>query len=515
MGNQVSTTSINSSNDKLDNKTVGKLVDYIATHYILTMDFQSLTKLFDKKYCDNLVILTSEVIERHFTDMEITYLAERVKDGNKSDESKPTTATSTTTLEKDRMIFFEKEGLSKLDIKDHIKKRNVCLGIAKFYVKIAHVFAAISKTVNAEIMYTDADNNRKRVSLSEKSTIPKDAKTEVVNFNLCNNLINALINKQDYSDIRDYNDITIQPDVCSVNITSDGETKSLDELPGMPELEELYMDDDYNFETGKFNGMTPKTKEMYDSDLRQFYTFFSGNDSMPDTVKKFRDVKLKDYHNSFECRGNGQGQIPPFRLAVKGKLSEDLFAQFATNLKEMIANANKNQSELTAVLDALFVYTTDPDTKKEYIRVNPELTDDILQNIIIETRSVIVTLYLTCEKNFAEGIKIYEAIVKKKLLETTQSQIASMDKLTEKLNTVTEKVPEPAENKALEELKEKKAEENEQTKKVEVEMKPENIKDDKNVVQTPVTDDKNVVQTPVTDDKNIVQELPKQEVAAV
>ena len=498
MGNQVS-TSINSSNDKLDNKTVGKLVDYIATHYILTMDFQSLTKLFDKKYCDNLVILTSEVIERHFTDMEITYLAERVKDGNTSDEAK---GVAQPTLEKDRMIFFEKEGLSKLDIKDHIKKRNVCLGIAKFYVKIAHVFAAISKTVNAEITYIDADNNRKRVSLSEKSMIPKDAKTEVVNFNLCNNLINTLINKQDYSDMRDYNDITIQPDVCSVNITSDGngETKSLDELPGIPELEELYMDDDYNFETGKFITMTPKTKEMYDTDLRQFYTFFTGNEGMPDTVKKFRDVKLKDYHNSFECRGNGQGQIPPFRLAVKGKLSDDLFGQFATNLKEMIANANKNQNELTAVLDALFVYTTDPDTKKEYIRVNPELTDDILQNIIIETRSIIVTLYLTCEKNFAEGIKIYEAIVKKKLLETTQSQIDSMDKLTEKLNTVTEKVPEPAENKALDELKEKKAEENEQTKKVEVEMNSEDVKDDKNIVQTPVTDD-----------KNIVQELPKQE----
>jgi len=510
MGNQVSTTSINSSNDKLDNKTVGKLVDYIATHYILTMDFQSLIKLFDKKYCDNLVILTSEVIERHFTDMEITYLAERVKDGNKNDEA---SGSVQPTLEKDKMIFFEREGLDKLDIKNHVKKRNVCLGIAKFYVKIAHVFAAISKTVNAEITYIDADNNRKRVSLSEKSMIPKDAKTEVVNFNLCNNLINALINKQDYSDIRDYNDITIQPDVCSVNITSDGngETKSLVELPGMPELEELYMDDDYNFETGKFITMTPKTKEMYDADLRQFYTFFTGNESMPDDVKKFRDVKLKDYHNSFECRGNGQGQIPPFRLAVRGKLSDDLFGQFATNLKEMIANANKNQNELTAVLDALFVYTTDPDTKKEYIRVNPELTDDILQNIIVKTRSVIVTLYLTCEKNFAQGIKIYEAIVKKKLLETTQNQIASMDKLTEKLNTITEKIPEPAENKALDELKEKKAEDNEQTKKVEidkaiekieVEMKPEDVKD--------VKDDKNIVQTPVTDDKNVVQEF-KQE----
>jgi hypothetical protein len=496
MGNQASTTSINSSNDKLDNKTVGKLVDYIATHYILTMDFQSLTKLFDKKYCDNLVILTSEVIERHFTDMEITYLAERVKDGNKTDESKPATTTTATTaaLEKDRMIFFEKEGLSKLDIQDHVKKRNVCLGIAKFYVKIAHVFAAILKTINPVYVYKDTDNSVKRASLSEKAKIPKDAKTEVENFNLCNNLTNALINKQDYSDIRDYNDIIIQPDVCSINVKNDGETKSLDELPGMPELEELYMDDDYNFETGKFNGMTTKTKEMYDADLRQFYTFFTGNEGMPDTVKRFKDVKLKDYHNSFECRGNGQGQIPPFHLAVKGKLSDDLFGQFATNLKDMIANANKNQSELTAVLDALFVYVTDPDTKKEYIRVNPELTDEILQNIIIETRSVIVTLYLTCEKNFAEGIKIYEAIVKQKLLDTTQSQIDSMDKLTEKLNTVTEKVPEPAENKALDELKEKeKVAANETNIVVKNEIPKETEKTDEIPKETEKTDDKTIV----------------------
>ena len=91
MGNQVSTQSINGSNDKLETKSVGKLVDYIATHYILTMDFQSLTKLFDKKYCDNLIILTSEVLERHFTEMEITYLAERVKEGDQMTDNKQKT----------------------------------------------------------------------------------------------------------------------------------------------------------------------------------------------------------------------------------------------------------------------------------------------------------------------------------------------------------------------------------------------------------------------------------------
>lgn len=468
MGNQVSTTSINSSNDKPENATVSKLVDYIATHYILTMDFQNLTKLFDKKYCDDLVILTSEVIQRHFTDMEITYLAERVKDGDKSFDLAKGDEKPASNLEKDRMIFFDKDGLSKFDIKDHVKKRNVCLGIAKFYIKIAHIFAAIVKTINPVYIYKDSDNNVRKATLSEKSKIPKDAKTEVQNFNLCSNLVSALINKQDYSDIRDYNDITVSPDVCSVNIKNDGngedgETKSLNDLPGLPELEELYKDDDYDFETGKFNGMTDKTREMYDADLKQFYIFFSGNDSMPDTVKRFRDIKLKDYHNSFECRGNGRGQVPPFRIPVRGKLSDDLFSKFATNLKEMIANANKNQNELTAVLNALFVYTTDPDTKKEHIRVNPQLTDDILQNIIVETRSVIVTLYLTCEKNFTEGIKIYEAIVKQKILETTQNQIASMDKLADKLNTVTEKVPEVAETKVIEEIKAEKKVSDEKT----------------------------------------------------
>lgn len=455
MGNQGSSSSINDSPNKLNTKNVGDLVDYIATHYILTMDFRSLTKLFDKKYCDNLVILTSEVIERNFTEMEITYLAERIKEGqNVNDIAKD----SAQILEKDKMIFFEKDKLDKLDIQNPNKKRHVCLGIAKFYIKIAHVFAAIVKTINPIYSYKDINDNKnvqgiKTAEYFEKNKIPKGAHTEVLNYNMCNNLINALVNNQDYSDIRDYNDITIHPNVCSVNVNEKGETKNLAELPGMTELEELYKDDEYDFETGKFNGMTKDTKEMYDVDLFQFYTFFTGKESMPDEVTSFKDIKLEDYHNSFECRGNGQGQIPPFQMSVRGKLSDDLFANFANNLKSMIEKANKNQNELTKILDQLFSYTTDSENHKSFIRVNPELTDEMLQTIIVETRSIIVTLYLTCEKDFTEGVKIYGAIVKEKLLDITQRQIDSMDKMVLNLNNITENEPIPAENKVLEEKK--------------------------------------------------------------
>ena len=45
------------------------------------MDFKNLSKLSEKAYCDKLVVLTSDIIERYFNDMEITFLAHRIKNG--------------------------------------------------------------------------------------------------------------------------------------------------------------------------------------------------------------------------------------------------------------------------------------------------------------------------------------------------------------------------------------------------------------------------------------------------
>ena len=40
-------------------------LDYIASHYILTMDFQSLRKLHEKEYCEELIGLTSKIVDKH------------------------------------------------------------------------------------------------------------------------------------------------------------------------------------------------------------------------------------------------------------------------------------------------------------------------------------------------------------------------------------------------------------------------------------------------------------------
>ena len=73
----------------------------------------------------------------------------------------------------------------------------MCDGVAKFYVKIAHLFAAISKTINPVYSYTDADGNKKQVPLLMKSSIPKNSQLNVIKYNLCERRLMALEPKED------------------------------------------------------------------------------------------------------------------------------------------------------------------------------------------------------------------------------------------------------------------------------------------------------------------------------
>ena len=212
MGNQLSR--LFNSNEvettKLKPASVRQIIDYIATYYILTMDFQSLRKLYDIEYCDKLVILTSDIIERYFTDLQITYLAENIKNGEKINE-----------MEKDKMIFFNKDDISKLDIRNPVKKRRVCIGIAKYYIKIAHVFATILTTINPIYVYKDENGNKVNADIYNRSKIPKDAEVEILKFNICDNRIDALKRDAniDFSkDQENDTEIKIHPKMCSFNL---------------------------------------------------------------------------------------------------------------------------------------------------------------------------------------------------------------------------------------------------------------------------------------------------------
>jgi hypothetical protein len=291
--------SLSKTEPELDSElNVSEKLDYVATYYILTSDFKSLKNLYKKEYCDDLVILTSDIIQKHLNYQEIAYLQYRVINGETENEMK-----------EEPLLYLSKSMIEKdvgKNISNEKNKSRMCIGIAKFYIKIAHIFAAIITSVNPMYSY-NVNGEEKQV---DKNDIPNGVKVKVNIESLCQRRLTALKDGHDYINAKE---IEVSPNLCAFK-----SKESLIEEPGIPELEELYYDK-YDFEEGKFYGMTEKSRKLYENDVRAFYEIFMNKD-VPDTIKKFSDIKLRDYENSQECQGNAI-----FKRTFKGP-KEALFA---------------------------------------------------------------------------------------------------------------------------------------------------------------------------------------------
>ena len=422
-------------------KSLAQIVDYVAANYILTMNFEDMKKLADMNYCNNLVILTSKVISNNLSNLEIEYLSQRLKDGKEINE-----------MTKDNVIYLNKKNLDNLDVKNSTQKRRLCIGIAKHYVKVAHIFAAIATTINPTMTYTDPSGQQVNADLSQKMLIPEDANVKIKRINLCSQRINALINNQDFnksSSSSSDQTITIKPKFCDINLEK-GTTNSrtLVSEPGIPELEKLYYDV-YDYDQGGFTGMSDKMrKEVYEKDVETFYKAFSGYSSIPvdangnKTIKKFSDISLKDYHKSEGCKYDGV-----YNKSYSGSLKDKLFKSYAEHINKMMETTTNNQNKLLAIIDELFSFNVDPLSGKKQIVVNPKLSEQKLQEVVETTRKIIIELYLTCEKQFLEGLEIFEAIVEKQILDTSKEQIKELEKVVSNTiasSDISETIDKPA-----------------------------------------------------------------------
>jgi hypothetical protein len=96
---------------------------------------------------------------------------------------------------------------------------------------------------------------------------------------------------------------------------------------------------------------------------------------------------------------------------------------------------------------------------------------------VVETRALIIKLYLTCEMDYVNGLKIYEAIVEQKILDTAQNQIEKLQKISEEL-AIEDKIPEPADVQQIKQNAEEKIAEDKQK----LEKQVEEIKNAEEVV---------------------------------
>ena len=234
--------------------------------------------------------------------------------------------------------------------------------------------------------------------------------------------------------------IEVQPEFCSIHVKSNGEIKTLEEEPGIPELMNLYYDADYDYKTGDFRGMTESTKKEYQEDLEIFYKAFTGSETVPPTIKNFGDIKLRDYDKTKFCgkvERNERKDVGDGKNGKKendeitGNYKDNLFNLYSRNIGEMIYSVNDKQERLLDIL--VQVFWMDEKNPKTSIKIEPSLRENKLQQLVVDTRQCISEMYIQCERDFVEGIKIFEAIVEVKMFETTQKQIETLEKYSEKL----------------------------------------------------------------------------------
>lgn len=441
------------------------VLDLLATKYILTQNFQDMKRLASKEYCDKLVILTADVIKKYLNDKEITYLSERLQDGLPASE-----------LVKERLIYLDtgeqltdrparrergvwwepkqrprgRSILKSIDVRDPKTKDSMCKGIAKFYVKVAHLFAAIVKTINPTYRWRDSRGALHQYSIMNKNKIPQGADVAVIQANLCSRRAGALkaVNTGDGK-------MTVAAANCDMNKrsavlsrenapnrpadwgTTVTTTRTLGEEVGIPSLERLYYDV-YNYSTGSFDGMSEAAEKQYTRDLRTFYEVFTGKDNFAEWKARaessggkarFSDIPLVDYHNQEICKDADS----PWRRSYSGDSNDSLFAKYAENIKQMIAATKENESKLLGVLDEVFVWVGPRDGENS-VTINPDLTNEGLQAMISKTRSQIVQLYVACEKDYQTGLQLFEAIIGQRMLRTT---ILKKEQLERQVDAIT------------------------------------------------------------------------------
>ena len=515
MGNNLSTTNQSttsplSSMDDLSDVEKKKLLkdhdfsyilNYIATRYILTMDFYSLKNLQNPKYCDEMILLTSDIMKKYFNEREIEYLQQKIEQGQQINK-----------LSRDKVIFFNKNNLSNNGIDNGIKKNRMCIGIAKFYIKIAHIFSAIVMTVNPIYVYKDNNNQTVKKSLLEKKDIPSGSDPKIEKMGICNarfellNIGNNFLNKMNFGNTKnveydeDGNVITgnnqdsteknikLKKTYCNINKKINNTAKeNLSDEPGIPELMNLYYDK-YDYEKGEYNGMSDESRNRFVDDLFLFYKHFTGienkikaqnannSSSLSDKeinelilqefnkegIKKFSDIKLKDYSSTFEniCsdrsneysnykKSNNQSGIVnnmQYQNKDNNKLDntkqQEFLKKYAENLRKMLDTLNLEQEKLLNILNEIFVYVFD--SNKKQIIINPELTNETLDKIVIKTREAIIGLYLQCESDYIDGLKLYQALIESQMFINEGSKVNILSNERERLYNPSSKPPQPS-----------------------------------------------------------------------
>jgi hypothetical protein len=387
MGNKTS------QNQNININSLASEVDDIALNYILTQNTIDLLRLTDKEYYDNLIILTSSVIEKRFNSLELGFLQQR--------------------------IFGKQNDAMDIVPASNKIKEQVIFNISKFYIKIIMIYGAIATTIDPQYSYEV--NGVKRTfylkEMSEYKNIPRNVTPELVNLtnpmNLCRKRLTILKNKLDPQ--YDEKTVKLNPgeQLCSLSSTT-----SLTDEVGIKELDLLYFDI-FDYETKTWSKRSAKMKQKYNKDLTLFYQIFTGKVELPESITSFNDIELLDLSTIDNCSRDS------FKKDLLVSNENRLVKMYQEKIKLIEQSTQIYRSKLVNLLKELFLMEEKDGVRKRVI--NPKLTLDHILIIENDTRDTILNLYTSCEKYFIQALILFEKIYDEQVKSLNENRVDFID----------------------------------------------------------------------------------------
>jgi len=463
MGNKISSSS---SMNVEDTENMALKLDLYAQRIILKeVKFNS--SLSDSGKCEKLIIITSEVLNRlpfrliSYMDRRHRLFSEKYETFNAMDRA--------LLVNTNPEILKE----SKLDEPNEFRKRQMCVGLARFYVQIGNLFNAIMSTMrpyNYENTRRTAPENfydMLTFSLLEGRTMSSNDKLRYETSNMSGFSKKQSDMKKKLGSLLKFGEIVqdltpgegicnIQKDIEQNKITpmtitgsSATETKIKPSIFAM--LEELYYDifhqsSSVNPKSPQFIAMTAVMKEkIYRNDVRELYRIVTGGKEPGPEIETFTDVAKYVNDNEEIKKWCNQPKNKNLKIKVTDDLRRDSgFVEYVQHIKDTMAYTSKQRKSIVGLLDRVFVtmkksedelreveetwykssarryegFERDDEYSREFFKlnlkydffINPNLTDADLQVITNEARTRIVRLYADSYQRFLKGFQILQKI---------------------------------------------------------------------------------------------------------
>jgi hypothetical protein len=463
MGNKISAASSFGGDD--DEKMALRLDLYAQRIILKEVKFNS--SLSDSGKCEKLIIITSEVLNR-LPFRIISYMDRRHKLFSEKYET-------FNAMDRALLVNTNPEILkeSKLDEPNEFRKRQMCVGLARFYIQIGNLFNAIMTTMRPynyeNTRRTGPDNfsdmltfsllegrtlsskDKLRYEMSNMSGFAKkqqDMKKRIGSILKFKEMVQDLTPGEGICNVqRDIEQTKITP--LTITGSSATETKIKPSIFAM--LEELYYDifhqaSSVNPKSPQFIAMSANMKEkIYLNDVRELYRIVTGGKEPGPEIETFTDVAKYVNDNDEIKKWCNQPGNKNMKIKVTDDLRKDSgFIEYVQHIRDTIVYTSKQRKAIVGLLDRVFVtmkksydelreieqtwfksgakryegFERDDDYSREFFKlnlkydffINPNLTDAELQAITIEARTRIVRLYADSYQRFLKGFQILQKI---------------------------------------------------------------------------------------------------------